>query len=203
MATEDEGPDEARAADAAAPPTSLQERLEASRLGRAVVVALMALVVAGIVSWNLPSSAIQRSTVEVVRPFVLLTGLDQNWKVFSPNPRSINIDMYAVVTMEDGEVVRWDIPAGEGPFLAPYRNYRWRKWLEYVRADAQRNDLWKPAAQWIAAQYEADGDEPVRVELVRRWFDTPGPGTGGDRPAWNEFTYYRYDVTTDTGEDLA
>ena len=36
----------------------------------------------------------------------------------------------------------------------------------------------------------AEGRQPVRVSLVRRWADSNAPGPGPARGPWHEFTFY-------------
>ena len=46
---------------------------------------------------------------------------------------------------DDGSVAVWRPPAG-GDLVGAYWDYRWRKWLENVTEDAEREALWRPAA---------------------------------------------------------
>lgn len=176
------------------PEATLGERFERSTAGR-VVISLGALVVLTILFfWNLPNSELKSYGVDAVRPVAQAVGLDQNWRVFAPNPRQVALDLYAIAEYEDGTTATWHVPDETEPFLSPYRTYRWRKWMEHVRLDDKKS-LWRPAAQWVARELTVDGREPVKVSLIRRWYDLPAPGSGGEPPPWNEYTYFEWDNT--------
>ena len=64
----------------------MQERLESSAVGRAVISAFAVVTVVALALWNLPDSEIKRKALTVVRPYVTALGLEQNWGVFAPDP---------------------------------------------------------------------------------------------------------------------
>ena len=179
--------------EAVAAPVSVWQRIERSRAGQALITAGVVAIFAILLFWNIPDSQLRSEGLDLVRTPANLVGLDQNWRVFAPNPRRISLDLYAVVEYADGETVTWQVPDESEPFLSPYRTYRWRKWMEHVRLDDKRG-LWRPAAEWIAREYTVGDREPVKVSLVRRWYDLPAPGSGAEKPGWNEYTYYELDV---------
>lgn len=148
-------------------------------------------IVLGMFLTQLPASALRRAGERVFRPFISAVGLDQNWEVFAPDPRQMTLDLHAIVEFADGSTARWDVPTGD-MVLGTYRTYRWQKWMESVRADANAH-LWEPTARWIAERYDEQG-EVVRVTLVRRWYDTPQPGTSSDRPDWNAYEFFVHEV---------
>ncbi|MGH3937051.1 MAG: hypothetical protein ACRDTG_00215 [Pseudonocardiaceae bacterium] len=154
-------------------------------------------VVAGTILANVPEySAIGRTYEPVMRTFGRITGLEQGWGVFAPDPRVHTFEVYATVEFDDGSTARWQPPAGD-PFLSAYRIYRWRKWVEYARSDDGEATLWLPTAVFIARQADGGGRRPVHVSLVRRWRETPTLGTPWAEPGWKEFTYFSLDVTRD------
>ena len=57
---------------------------------------------------------------------------------------------------DDGSVVVWRPPAG-GDLVGAYWDYRWRKWLENVTEDPEREALWRPAAMFAARQVRRAG----------------------------------------------
>ncbi|MGQ0778717.1 MAG: hypothetical protein ACT4NY_30605 [Pseudonocardiales bacterium] len=144
---------------------------------------------------NIPKySAIKRTYEPVMQTFSSITGLDQRWGVFAPDPRVHTFELYAMVEFDDGSAARWQPPGGD-PFVSAYRTYRWRKWVEYARSDDAQATLWLPTAIFVAQQMEGGGRRPVHVSLVRRWRETPTPGTPRTEPHWKEFTYFTLDVT--------
>jgi hypothetical protein len=171
---------------------SVQERLEGSSAGRAAISVLIVVTVLSVVVWNLPESELKRQALEVVRPYVLATGLEQNWGVFSPDPRRQTLDLVARVRFADGSEETLIVPRSDR-FVGVYWDYRWLKWVEWATSDAQRQ-LWQPAAAWFAHRAGADGRRPVSVTLVRRWHQLLPPGDGPERGGRDEYAYYTYQV---------
>ena len=180
----------------------MQERLESSAAGRAVISVLVAATVLALVLWNLPDdSEIQQQSSRVVRPFMLASGLNQNWGVFAPDPRRQTLDFVARIEYPDGSSETVTVPRG-GRLVGGYWDYRWRKWYEWVRTDSHQ-ELWQPAAAWFAGRARRDGKDPVRVTLVRRWYDNLPPGDGPERGPWRESAFYTYTVPQPAGEASA
>ena len=176
----------------------MQQRLESSTAGRIAISVFLVFTVFSLVVWNLPTSEIKRRSLKVVRPYITLTSLDQNWGVFSPDPRRISIDIVARVRYADGGRETLHIPRGNDVY-GVYWDYRWWKWAEWIRQDAQ-DQLWKPAALWFARKAATGGRQPVEVVLVRRWYDLLPPGTGPSRGPWQEHPFYTLTVTPPSGE---
>ena len=170
----------------------VQERLESTTAGRAVISVFVLVTVLCLVFWNLPQSELRSQSERVVRPYILATGLNQNWGVFAPNPRRQVLDLVARVRYADGNEATIEYPRG-GRLIGSYWDYRWRKWYESVRLD-RREDLWPSAAAWFAQRERANGRRPVEVTLVRRWAVLLPPGEGPERGPWQEFAFYTYDV---------
>ena len=105
---------------------------------------------------NLPESLLRRKLSKVADPYLKATGLDQNWRIFAPNPRQTSLRLEARVRYDDGSVVVWRPPAG-GDLVGAYWDYRWRKWLENVTVDPEREALWRPAAMFAARQLRRAG----------------------------------------------
>src|SRR4051812_26394653 len=60
--------------------------------------------------WLLPNSALRQSCSELVRPYLMLTGLAQGWTMFSPNPSDVDLFIEARITYADGQVRGWNYP---------------------------------------------------------------------------------------------
>jgi hypothetical protein len=174
----------------------LQERIEHSRAGRALISALIAVVLAAIVIANLPHSALERDGNRAARPFLLATGLDQDWSVFAPDPRSQVIDLEATVVFPGGTGELWRVPAG-GPFVGAYWDYRWRKLEENLIADVH-SDLWQGFATWVAGQ-RVRSVVPSRVDLIRRFYDLYPPGRNPAHSPWRSVAFYRLATPTTAG----
>jgi len=176
----------------------VQQRLESSPAGRAAISLFLVFTIFSLVIWNLPNSEVKRNSLEVVRPYITLTSLDQNWGVFSPDPRRISIDIEARVRYADGGEETLHIPRGNDVY-GGYWDYRWWKWAEWIRQDDQ-DELWKPAALWFARKAATDGRRPTQVTLVRRWYGLLPPGPGPSRGPWHEFAFYNLRLTTGAEE---
>lgn len=174
-------------------------RIVDTLFGRIVVGVVLVVGAFWIVAPNTPAGPLRAAIDAAFEPARNL-GLEQDWGVFSPNARSISLDVRARLTYPDGSVATWDVPDLD-PVVGAYREYRWNKWQERVRLDA-RADLWQPTAEWIAAANQRDGEPPVEVVLIRRWIDHEPLTAAGARDVpddgtWNEFEFYVW--TPDTG----
>lgn len=176
----------------------MQQRLESSTAGRIAISVFVLFTVFSVAVWNLPTSDMKQKSLKVVRPYITLTSLDQNWGVFAPDPRRISIDMQARIRYADGSTATLDLPRSNDVYGA-YWDYRWRKWAEWIRQDAQ-NQLWKPAALWFARKAAVGGRLPIEVVLVRRWYELLPPGPGPSRGPWQEYPFYTLTVTAPSGE---
>lgn len=173
--------------------TGLQERFEASDIGRMVLSALLVFTLLGIAVWNLPGGTLQARLFPVVRPYFQSAGLDQGWGVFAPEPRRITSDLYARLDYPDGTETIWRYPVGNA-LVAEYRTFRWQKWAEHVAIDI-RTVLLAPAAQWLVRTQAHNGVHPAEVTLVQRWSDTPPPGNGSPLQ-WQEQVLYTWTSPT-------
>ena len=71
----------------------------------------------------MPQGPFRREVDHLWRPATNI-GLSQDWAIFSPNPRSQSLDLYAVVVTPDGSTARWDVPEFD-PVVGVFRQYRW------------------------------------------------------------------------------
>ncbi len=110
-----------------------------------------------------------------VRDYVIWTGFEQSWQMFSPNPDTRDLDIVAHVTLRDGQARDWHFPRmRDMGYAARYRRERMRKYLEIANYN---NTLWTPMALYAARQCDTDpGNPPVGVTLIRVIRDVPPPG---------------------------
>lgn len=159
-----------------------------TRGGRLAVGVGLVIAAIWIVGPNVPVGPM-RSQIDVVWSPAAEIGLVQDWAVFSPNPRDQSLDVRAVIEHEDGSAELWDVPEFD-PVLGAYRQYRWHKWQERIRLDAQ-SESWEPTARWLAERHARDGELPIRITLVRRWIDhEPLTADGTVDSDANEFAFY-------------
>ena len=165
---------------------SIGERVERSPAGQIAIAIFIVAVLLGQVITHLPDrSAVEDELGNEASYALRMVGLEAQWGVFAPNPRSTSLKLEGRVTFEDGAVATWHLPEG-ARLGANLRYYRWRKWLERVRADDFRH-LWEPTCQWIASLYD-DYKAPVSdVQLVRLFHENH---IQGPQPPYEERVYH-------------
>jgi hypothetical protein len=178
------GPRRRPAAGCATLPTV--RRFESSNAGRILLTLVMAALVLAVIVFNAPDGPATDRAKPWANRVLYPIGLDQDWSVFAPDPRAFTVGVYAVITRPDGSRVIWHPPA-KGHVFAPYRTYRWQKYVERLRADDE-SQLWAAGARAIA--HSVGG--PVRsVVLWRTFRDTVVPGSAGPRPTDQRYAFYR------------
>lgn len=165
------------------------ERFEQNPTAQGALTVIGAVLVGCVVLWNLPPGQPRTATRPAAGTVVQALGLEQDWALFAPNPRAYSVGVYATITHRDGRVERW-VPPHNGLLLAPYRTYRWQKYVERLRGD-DYSGLWEPTARWIAREHGAD---VTRVVLTRTFQEAKVPGTEGPRPALGRFDFYTLDL---------
>lgn len=168
---------------------TIQERFEARRAGRLLISGFLLATLAAVVVTNLPESHLRGEAMRVAGPYLVATGMDQDWRVFAPDPRRASIELHARVTYADGHVAVWRPPAGDN-LVGSSWDYRWLKWVENAIQDVRSNTLWRPAALFVAEEMSRQGTRPISVTLVRRWRDLPSPGAAGPAPGWKSYAFY-------------
>jgi hypothetical protein len=169
---------------------SLQERIESTRAGRWILSAAIVGLLAAVIAVNLPASRLREAALGPGAPVLRATGLDQNWEIFAPDPRSRAIALEARVTFADGTAAQWRPPEG-GPLVGAYWDYRWRKWLEQVLVHPAGRRLWKSAALFIARDAARNGRRPTSVTLTAIGRQLAPPGASGAAPPASRETFYR------------
>jgi hypothetical protein len=171
--------------------SGLQAALESSAPGRILISLFAACTVVTVLVVNLPDSDLKNHLLVPFGPVLRATGLDQNWGVFS-DVRKVSVYVEGHVRDADGSTTVVPIPARRG--IAALSDYRWQKYEEQVRLD-DRRELWAPYATWLADEARAQGRNPVRVALVRRFADTLPPGPGPERKPYQSFTFFDLPLT--------
>lgn len=160
-----------------------------------------------IVSWGMPTETlVGKALNRSIEPYMLFTGLWQNWSMFAPDPRRFDCYLTAKLRFKDGMESLWEFPRMDkmGPVEAYFKE-RYRKWAcDNLRLDTQRG-TWSEASRYIARLNQTDPANPVtQVELIRSWADIPPPAwaEGSRSPAgeaaaaqpgardWKHFTFH-------------
>lgn len=155
---------------------SIQERLEGSVVGEAIISVIVVTVLLIGVVWSLPNSYVQRSLAPSLRPVAVASGLDQDWGVFAPGPplSATTIEVHVLV---DGTAKRrtWRPPRGN-PVYGQYSWYRWHKLKEWVASpssELNRSDF----VHWVVREVTRTTERPTYVEVVERIDTLPPPGS--------------------------
>jgi hypothetical protein len=173
--------------------TGLQERFEASELGRAAISGLIVVILVVIVSLNLPASELQRQVTRIAEPVIRAVGLHQVWGVFAPDPRNIVATLTARVVYDDGTEEVWEPPDGL-PFPDSYRDVRWIRFVQTVTAPSQRTVLGEQFARWLARELTTDGRRPKRVTLLETRYTLLAPNVQPDRTPTSTAVVYDFEV---------
>ena len=140
--------------------------------------------IAAITCWCVPiATPLTGPVKELVRPYLVWSGLFQSWDMFSPSPRNVNSHVEAIVLYKDGNTRNWSFPRMERLSLTGrYIKERYRKFAEVLQED-RYSALWPDAAKFIA-RLNNNRSVPVRmVFLVRYWSNIVPQPFGAYDPA--------------------
>jgi hypothetical protein len=149
-----------------------------------------------IACWAIPIHIRVTSAVkEFVRPYFVWSGLFQTWDMFSPQPKSGNVYLEAVILYRDGTSELWTFPRMEQlNFRERYFKERYRKYEEILNSDdyfALRPD----AARYLARMKSTPANPVQSVILVARSSEIiPRNDESYDRGPWNVRVLYTLDV---------
>jgi len=167
------------------------ERREGSAR-RIVITIFLVVTLSAIFVQNMPTSVTKAGLIVAAQPYLNLTGLDQGWSIFSPNPRQLSVFVLARIERADGSVELRPVPTGIGP--SEYWGYRWQKYGESLASPTEGRPLWRPYAEWLVEQDRQAGGKPVRVTLIRRVSSNPPPGPSADALPYVEQPFYTVPV---------
>ena len=146
-----------------------------------------------ITCWALPVDISPMKQVkEIVRPYMIWSGLFQSWDLFAANPKSDNSYVEADVITRNRKKKVWAFPRMvKLGFGERYRKERYRKFA--VALPQQSNAyLWSGVAQHIAGMYKSQTDPPQMVVLIEfQAFMKPGPRNAPE-PILTPRIFYEY-----------
>lgn len=161
-------------------PTTAQERFEASAVGELAISVVIAVVLLIAVVWSMPESALRRKGIAILEPVAVISGLDQSWYVFAPDPfRQLETVEIRVETAR-GEHRVWTFPTGGA--LTQFTWYHWHKLKEQaVKTPAIRAGI----VRWAAGQVLEPSDYPAKASMVLTIepFAAPGSDTKPAAPS--------------------
>lgn len=150
-----------------------------------------------ITCWCIPlDSPLIANIRDLVRPYMLWSGLFQGWDMFAPSPRNINSYLEAVVIFKDGRTQTWKFPRMEKlGFTERDFKERYRKFAENVQNDS--NSVLRPdVARRVARLHNDASNPPALVLLVRYWSEIKAPGSSGayHPELWHANIFFEYSV---------
>jgi hypothetical protein len=165
--------------------STTQERFESTPVGEVAISVLIALVLIVAVSWSMPDSAIRRKAVSIVEPVALISGLDQAWYMFAPDPFRRLETVVIEFETANGERRTWDFPLGG--VATQFTWYRWHKLKEQaVRTPEIRAGI----VRYAGGQVLVASDYPAQATMVLTAEDFPPPGTTAEpSPPFTEVLY--------------
>src|SRR5262249_43162511 len=120
-------------------------------------------------TWGLPGSTFRYYFVKPIGTYVIKSGLWHSWDMFSPDPLSINFNLKAEISYQNGAVRTWTFPRMEKlGYWERFHKERYRKWRERVRMDIY-SVVWDDTARYIARLNDTPTNHPVQVTLIREW----------------------------------
>lgn len=172
--------------------SDLQERLESSPLGRALISVLVVVLLGTAAIVNMPDSITKNALLPVVGRAANVVGLDQGWAVYAPTPRGFSTYLEARVLDRDGTTTALPIPITTG--LSEYWDYRWQRYGDTLLNGPDSRVRWAPYARWIADGQRGQGRHPVVVTLVNVSAASQPPGAPAPRGSWNERQFFSVGV---------
>ncbi len=153
-----------------------------------------------ILSWAIPLNVAPLPQIkELVRPYLLWTGLFQSWDFFAPNPRPVNSYIEGVAVTQDHQMRVFNFPRMEElSYAKRYREERYRKFAE-VLCDSRYAALWPDVARHVARLLNSPADPPQMVILMKFQAPIKYGVTPSQPPALKPEFFYEYYVSS---EDL-
>jgi hypothetical protein len=165
--------------------STLGQRFERSRLGEVAISCLIVVVLITGMVWSLPDAEFKRRLMPVLQPVASAAGLEQNWRMYAPEPLRRLEYVEVRVTMADGAQRVWTNPRGDR-VLGAFSWYRWQKAKEnLVRQPDSRVGL----AHWVVHRVTGRGERAARVQMILRTELLPPPGADSPRTVGEEILY--------------
>ncbi len=137
--------------------------------------------------WNV--SAV-REVKELVRPYMVWSGLFQTWDMFAPDPKSINSYVRAVVITQDRHIKVWNFPRMEElSFWERYRKERYRKFAE-VLPERRRKFCGRMLRLISRGVSTARIDPPYKVLLIQFRADIRPGADESSEPVYKPNLFY-------------
>ena len=165
--------------------STIGQRFEHSRAGEVLISIVVVLALTIGVVWSMPDAEFKRRLVPVLQPVAVATGLEQDWRMYAPEPLGRLESVEVRFTMTNGVQRVWSPPRGDR-VVGAFAWYHWQKLKEnLVRVPAIRVDM----AHWVIHQVTERSERAARVQMVLRTELLPAPGTDSPRTVAEEILY--------------
>ena len=158
--------------------------------------------------WLLPTSEPKTRIMNTAGIWWNYWGLNNNWSLFSPEIRGINLHVSAVLTFADGSKLLWQAPRMDKLGLLDRFYYeKFRKLIIDSLPWPNYQAFWFDAARYVGRKFYCAQNEPTWFSLQLNWVEIPKPeGELVDRNALPEhtkiYTVYSYKYTREDFERL-
>lgn len=145
--------------------------------------------------WALPyNTSFLFKTRQTIAPYMQWSGLIQGWKLYAPDPQSMNAFVTAEIIYRDGQKKIYKLPMPQD--YGYYRRYfmdRRSMWaIDNLRLNVN-SILWPDAARYIARLNSSPENPPTSITLVRHWSYIQPPNSGRTE-TWSEEAFFKYSV---------
>ena len=160
---------------------------------RAAISIFLAFHLIAITCWALPANFfVVQDVRNIVRPYMLWSGLFQSWDTFAPNPKAVNSYLEAVAITQNHKQKVWVFPRMEQlSYATRYREERYRKFAE-VLPQRQYAPMWPDVAQHVTRLFDDPGDPPAVVLLIQFQSPITPWADKGASPAPKPNIFYEY-----------
>lgn len=122
----------------------------------------------------MPDSPAKQSVAPALAPVAQITGLEQSWKMFSPNPPRRVSEVLAVVAV-NGEKRFWKFE----PDRSVVNSFHWDRWRKLKEQLMSQKSIRREFASWVVRQLTTPDERPERVSIVMFTKTLTAPGTDG------------------------
>ena len=165
--------------------STIGQRFEHSRVGEFAISVVVVLALTIGVVWSMPDAEFKRRLVPVLQPVAVATGLEQDWRMYAPEPLGRLESVEVRFTMTNGVQRVWSPPRGDR-VVGAFAWYHWQKLKEnLVRVPAIRVDM----AHWVIRQVTGRSERAAQVQMVLRTELLPAPGIDSPRTVAEEILY--------------
>ncbi|MBK7745864.1 MAG: hypothetical protein IPP57_01825 [Candidatus Obscuribacter sp.] len=188
-----------------------EETLGKTSRREALTSLLIALYLSCQIAWLSLDSPLRTRIVEPFTQFWLFWGLDQNWRLFSPEIKNINFHTVAVITFEDGSKLNWELPRMKRlNYWERFRDEKYRKWCVDSLPWPDYKEFWPDFARYAGRKYYQPNNKPVSLSLLLYWIEIPKPEAKivpvaklPEHTKVNTVFYYRYKASDFAPEVIA